>query len=90
MPPYDLIDFKYIILMFGLGLIIALGIILARGSRIFNFKTGTADPNTETHEFGGDVSEAKHPVPAFIWLVFAGYFIWAIGYVIYRVNHGTW
>ena len=84
MPPYRAIDNEYVLLMLGVGLLVALAVILARGSRVFGVGRRRTDEEHErdAHEFGGGVSETDRPVPLFIWLVFIGYFVWAAGYLV--------
>ena len=40
------------------------------------------------HEFGGEVKESDRPVPWLIWLVFFGYFVWAVGYILFAGARG--
>jgi len=91
MPPYESLEVESLVFMFGVGLILVFGIILARGSRWFSF-TMLSRPDQElekVHHFGGEVSEDDRPVPWLIWVVLFGYFAWAIGYVIYAGRHGV-
>ncbi|GAB4298282.1 MAG: hypothetical protein Kow0090_13670 [Myxococcota bacterium] len=86
MPPYYLTDIEYTVVVFAVGIGLAVAIMLARGSRYFGFsfkKQSERELEESVHEFGGEVKEANRPMPLFIWLVFIGYFIWAIGYVIF-------
>ena len=86
MPPYDWIGAQDILYMFGLGLGIALAVILARGSRALGFSLRphpAREEDDEVHEFGDGVSEMNRPVPWLIWLVFFGYFAWAAVYVVF-------
>ncbi len=85
MPPYDLINFEYFVMMIGFGLILTAAIMLARGSRLFTFgmtKRTDREIDEDVHDFGDGVREGTRPVPIFIWVVWIGYFIWAVGYVI--------
>ena len=86
MPPYDLLGVEAVVFGTGVGLLIVAVIALARGSRRMGLTlTKRSDKELEegVHEFGGGVSETDRPVPWLIWLVFVGYFIWAVCYVIY-------
>jgi hypothetical protein len=90
-PPYDLIGLQHVILMVGLGLGLALIIILARSSRHLSASLkpmSEKDIEESLHEFGGEVSESSHPIPWLIWLVFVGYFIWAVAYVLFISAYG--
>lgn len=91
MPPYDLIGIEAVLYMTGVGLLVSLGIILARGSRAWSWsarRRSDAELEAEVHEFGGEVSETNRPVPWLIWLVFIGYFIWATSYVVFIGRNG--
>lgn len=92
MPPYDLINYEYFVMMIGIGLILTVAVMLARGSRIFNFgSTPRTDReiDEDVHDFGDNVREGTRPVPIFIWFVWIGYFIWALGYVIFSSYFGV-
>jgi len=91
MPPYDWIGSWHLVFMTGVGLGLALAVILARGSRVWGFSLRPRpdrEEEEEVHEFGGGVSEMNRPVPWLIWLVFVGYFIWATAYVIFAGARG--
>lgn len=88
MPPYDEMQFQHLVLMIGFGVLVALLVILARGSEVFTLKKFSLGDNESIKEFGGEVSEGNRPVPLLIWLIFAGYFLWAAVYVIYSGLHG--
>ena len=91
MPPYTWIHLESVWWVLAGGLIVALAIILARGSLDFRFtmrKRNEAEYAQETHRFGDVVSEQNRPVPIFIWLVTIGYVIWAVAYVIFSGTHG--
>jgi hypothetical protein len=91
MPPYRAIDNEYVLLMLGVGLLVALAVILARGSRTFSLgrrQRSDEEHERDVHEFGGGVSETNRPVPLLIWLVFVGYFVWAAGYIVYAGRQG--
>lgn len=91
MPPYDLIGTENVLYMTGVGLLVSLGIILARGSRAWSLagrKRSDEELDADVHEFGGEVSESSRPVPWLIWLVFVGYFIWAVSYVVFIGRNG--
>jgi hypothetical protein len=73
------------------GLLVAVAIIAARASRrrtIALRKKSEEQLAAETHEFGGGIREQNRPVPVFIWIVVAGYFIWAVSYVIFTGGQG--
>jgi hypothetical protein len=83
MPPYHYLHLQHFFMVIGLGVVFAVAIVLARGSRIFHLGRHDINEKRENHEFGGQVTEGRNPVPLFIWLVIAGYMVWAIGYVLY-------
>lgn len=86
MPPYDSIAAERLIAMFGIGLGLTIGIVSARGSRVlaFSFRpTRETDSEQPGREFGGEVREGRGRVPWFIWLVLAGYSVWAVAYVVF-------
>jgi 4-hydroxybenzoate polyprenyltransferase len=91
MPPYDLLGVENVLYMTAVGLLVALGVILARGSRTLSFtprKRSDAELDADVHEFGGEVSESTRPVPWLIWLVFVGYFVWAAAYAVFIGRNG--
>lgn len=91
MPPYNWIHLESVFWVLGVGLMSAVAIILARGSRALTFtfkKRSEQALRDETHDFGGVVSEQNRPVPVFIWFVGIGYFVWAIAYVVYSGTFG--
>lgn len=91
MPPYDLINLKYVLFMLGLGVGLSFLVFLVRGARHYSFslRKRTKKEIEETlHEFGGDVSELDSPVPLFIWLLIVGILIWSAGYIIYSGAYG--
>lgn len=85
MPPYNQINFDNFLFMILVGIGLAVAVILARGSEYlaFSFRASSRADDARVHEFGGDVTEADRPVPWLIWLVFFGYFIWAVGYILF-------
>ena len=86
MPPYTNLAFEDFVYMIGVGLILAVAVILARYSRVMSFtldKRSDEDLDKSLHEFPGGVKEYNRPMPLLIWVVFIGYFIWAAGYVIF-------
>lgn len=91
MAPYSILATKQVIFFVGIGLLISLAIILARASRYWGFTTQQKSDEElakDVHEFGGGVTETQRPVPWLIWLVFVGYFIWAISYVLWNGYFG--
>ncbi|RJO64534.1 MAG: hypothetical protein C4523_18130 [Myxococcales bacterium] len=91
MPPYGWLHFERVMFVLGVGLILAIGVILARLSRTASFtltKRSEKDLEDERHEFGGGLQEYNKPMPLLIWLVFLGYFVWAAGYVIFSGAFG--
>ena len=87
MPPFDLLALQHVVFMVGVGLAITFAVLLARGSRRLSFTAGKksdAEMEQEVHEFGGQVSETRRPVPWLIWLLWPVYFLWAAGYVIFN------
>lgn len=91
MPPYDLISTQNLIFATGVGLGLALVVALARGSRAWSLSLAPrpeAEEEEQPHEFGGEVSERDRPVPWLIWLVFVGYFVWAVAYVVFSGGRG--
>jgi hypothetical protein len=89
MPPYLQLHSFHLWLMLGLGLLIAIAIVLARGSLRFSYSRQRKDParyhlEEDVEEFGGGVREGHGPLPIFFRLVVLGWFLWATGYVIYR------
>ena len=86
MPPYDFLATQSLVFMCGVGLLVTLAIVLARSSGhlgLTGSRKSDEDLAKEAHEFAGGVSETNRPVPWLIWLVFVGYFLWAVGYVIF-------
>ena len=90
MPPYTQLNFDNFLFMVLVGLGLAIAVILARGSEhlTFSFHSYTRAEEEEAHEFGGDVRESDRPVPWLIWLVFAGYFVWAVAYILFAGANG--
>jgi hypothetical protein len=89
MPPYLMLHQQRIFLMFGIGVLVTLAIVLARGSRFISFpnrKETEAAPH-EIKEFGGGVTERQGPVPWLIWVVLGAFFLWAAVYVVYASRH---
>ena len=87
MPPYDGLAVQHVIFMVGVGLAITFVVLLARGSRAFSLSFGKksdAEHEMDVHQFGGEVSETKRPVPWLIWLLWPAYFLWAAGYVLFN------
>ncbi len=90
MPPYDILATQRFFLLYGIGIVVVLAIVLARlsGTHGFTFeKRSDRELEDDVHEFGGDVSENRRPVPWLIWLVFVGYFAWAALYVVWSGGH---
>lgn len=86
MPPYDLINLRYFLLMMGVGIGVPLLVVLARGATRYTFsfrRRSDAEIERSRHEFGGGVEETDRPVPLFIWLIILLVFLWAVGYTIY-------
>ena len=85
MPPYTQIHFDDFLFMVLVGIGLALAIILARASEYltFSFRGSSRAEDEEVHEFGGEVKESDRPVPWLIWLIFVGYFVWAVGYILF-------
>ena len=91
MPPYEWLHFKSFTLMIGIGLVLTIAIILARGSRYLSFtfkRRSDKELEESIHEFGGGVQETNRPMPLLIWLVSIGWFIWAISYVVFTGARG--
>jgi hypothetical protein len=90
MPPYTQINFDNFLFMILIGVGLALAVILARGSEYlsFSFRGSSRKDDERVHEFGGEVRESDRPVPWLIWLVFFGYFIWAVSYVLFVAARG--
>jgi hypothetical protein len=85
MPPYTQINFDNFLFMILVGIGLAIAIILARGSAYlsFSFRGSSRNEDERAHEFGGGVQEHDRPVPWLIWLIFVGYFIWAVSYILF-------
>jgi hypothetical protein len=90
MPPYAQINFDNFLFMIFVGLGLAIAVILARGSEhlSFSFRGHTPADDEHVHEFGGDVKESDRPVPWLIWLLFFGYFVWAVAYILFTGTNG--
>jgi len=91
MPPYSWIGLESVFWLLAGGGLVAVAIIMARGSlyESFSFRKRTdAQLEEETHVFADHVSEQNRPVPIFIWLVSIGYFIWAAAYVLHSGAFG--
>jgi len=89
-PPYDILATQKTFLLYGIGLLVVIVVVLARLSRSHGFtleKRTDREMEEDVHEFGGEVSESRRPVPWLIWLVFAGYFLWAALYVVWSGGH---
>lgn len=87
MPPYTWLAKQNALFIVGVGLLLTIVVILARGSRVWGFTTQKKTDEElarDVHEFPGKVSETQRPVPWLIWFVFVAYFLWAIGYVIWN------
>jgi hypothetical protein len=90
MPPYETVQATDLLFMWAIGLVLAIAVVLARGSRVFTFSfSKPAEDADEPHTFPGGVSETNRPVPIFIWLVFIGYFVWATAYVVFCGSSGV-
>ena len=91
MPPYEAIQADRLWWIYGIGLALAACVILARGSRALTFSLFRRTPKQveqEHTEFSGGVSESNGPVSIFFWLVFLGYGVWSVGYVVFRAYAG--
>lgn len=91
MPPYTWIGLESTYWILAGGLIVAVVIVMARGSlhESFSFrKRSEVALEKETHVFAEHVAEQNRPVPIFIWLVCIGYFVWATAYVLYSGAFG--
>jgi hypothetical protein len=85
MPPYLLQEKLHVLLMFGIGALVTISIALGRGSRTLTFSFRSRrdeDLDRSTAEFEGGIGERDRPVPWLIWLVFFGYFLWAVAYIV--------
>lgn len=92
MPPYLMLGELDAILVTGLGSLLVLVIALARCSRVLTFSfTRRSERELEdgVHHFGGDVSETERPTPWLVWLVFVGYFVWAVTYIVLTGQTGV-
>ena len=91
MPPYTTLHFENLLWMVGVGLLLVCAVVLARGSSVYSLtlrRRSDAELEQEAHEFGDGLREENRPVPLFIWLVAVGYFVWAVGYVIFCGIYG--
>jgi len=91
MPPYTLIGIENLIFMFGVGIVLVIVVVLARESRRLGLSLSRRTPEQEEQdvkEFGGEVQERHGPLPWLIVLVFCGYFIWAVAYVVFSGARG--
>mgnify|MGYP006292395639 CR=1 FL=1 len=91
MPPYFGIHLENAWWMFAGGVLVAVAIVLARGSRHFSLtakKRSEREIEEETHEFGDGLKEQNRPAPLFIWLMVAAYFVWAVAYIVFSGRHG--
>ena len=88
MPPYSQLQLQDLWFMLGIGLFIAISIILVRGTLKFTLSSRDRDPDREHPEehtkFGGGVTEGHGPMPIYFIMVVIGWALWATGYVIYR------
>lgn len=85
MPPYLMLGELDAILVTGLGVLLVLVIVLARSSHVLTYsftKWTERELEEGVHHFGGDVSETERPTPWLVWLVFVGYFAWAVAYIV--------
>ena len=58
-------------------------------ARIREFlKKRTDEEVEEIKEFPGGLKEGNRPVPIFIWMMFIGYIIWAMAYVVFSGTRG--
>jgi len=89
MPPYLTMHVENTLWIFLGGGLAALAIVLAVGSRFFVFDRRSDEQHAEAgHRFGDGLEEQRRPAPLLIWLVFAGYFVWAIAYVLFTGMRG--
>ena len=89
MAPYLQLHSFHLWLMLGLGVLITIAIVLARGSLHYSFSWTRKDPERyhledDVEEFGDGVREGHGPLPIFFRLVVLGWVLWAVGYVIFR------
>ncbi len=85
MPPYDLLNLRYVIYFLGIGCALSVLLILARGARTFSFtfrKRSQQEIDDDIHTFGSGVQERNAPLPLFMWVLILAFFIWAIVYTI--------
>jgi hypothetical protein len=83
MPPYESLQAQDILFMFTIGIGLTIAVALARGSKYLHFSFTKPRAEEKPHEFGGKVTETNKPVPILIWLIFIGYFVWTVGYILY-------
>jgi hypothetical protein len=84
MPPYLTMHVENTLWLLLGGTLFALVIILAVGSRFFSFDRRREEQHAQsTHHFGEGLEEQRRPAPLLIWMVFVGYFVWAIAYVVF-------
>lgn len=92
MPPYTWLHNEWLLLMLGFGLLLAIAVILARGSRVLSFsftRRSERELEEDVHEFPGGLKEGNRPVPLLIWLLVFAYLPWAIAYTIYCSYYGV-
>ena len=90
MPPYSWIHLENLFWVLAGGMAVTAAVVLARGSRRwgFSFKKRTDEEVEEIKEFPDGLKEGNRPVPIFIWLMFIGYIIWAMAYVVFLGTRG--
>ena len=90
MPPFDLLNTNYVLLLVAVGLGLGVLIILARGSAALTFSLRKRPPAEleQPHKFPSGLSERDGAVPIFIWLVFLALLVWSVGYVLFIGAHG--
>ena len=87
MPPYEAIQLDRLWWIYGIGLALALCVILVRGSRMFSFNPflrRNKQVEQDITEFPGGVSESNGPISVFFWLVLLGYGVWSVSYIVFR------
>jgi hypothetical protein len=89
MPPYLAMEFDRLWWIYGIGLALALLLVLIRGSRRFSFglrRQSEPEAQHSLHEFAHGLREGTHPVPIYFWTMCVCYIVWSIGYVLFSVT----
>ena len=80
MPAFELLWIRWLLIMTVVGLGLTLALVLAC---YLPGRPGRGPANEETEEYAADIRMANRGSPLFLWLVYAGTFIFIIAYLLW-------